>query len=267
MKPDAKPLPICMTIAGSDSGGGAGIQADLKTFGSLDCYGVSAVTSVTAQNTVGVSDIHIIPNTVLKNQINSIIKDIGFDAVKTGMLPEESTVIHIAKLLGESSNLRLVIDPVIVATSGDVLISSKAIKALKQKLFPLATIITPNLSEAEELTEMKIKSKEDIYKACKILNNYGPKSVVIKGGHFFKSDVSEDVFYDGNKFESFSVKRINTSSTHGTGCTFSAAITAFLARGEELIASVKLSKEYVTEAINKAYKIGEGNGPLNHFFK
>ena len=114
---------------------------------------------------------------------------------------------------------------------------------------------------------MKIKTKDDIYEACKILKNYGPKSVVIKGGHFFKSDVSEDIFYDGNKFESFSVKRINTSSTHGTGCTFSAAITAFLARGEELIASVKLSKEYVTEAINKAYKIGEGNGPLNHFFK
>ena len=202
----------------------------------------------------------------MKNQINSIIKDIGFDAVKTGMLPEESTVIDIANLLGESSNLRLVIDPVIVATSGDVLISSKAIKALKQKLFPLATIITPNLSEAEELTEMKIKTKDDIYKACKILKNYGPKSVVIKGGHFFKSDVSEDVFYDGNKFESFSVKRIDTTSTHGTGCTFSAAITAFLARGEDLKDSVKLSKEYVTKAINKAYKIGKGNGPLNHFF-
>ena len=132
MKPDAKPLPVCMTIAGSDSGGGAGIQADLKTFGSLNCYGVSAVTSVTAQNTLGVSDIHIIPNTVLKNQINSIIKDIGFDAVKTGMLPEESTVIDVANSLSESSNLTLVIDPVIVATSGDVLISSKAIKALKQ---------------------------------------------------------------------------------------------------------------------------------------
>ena len=164
----------------------------------------------------------------MKNQINSIVKDIGFAAVKTGMLPEESTVIDVANSLSESSNLRLVIDPVIVATSGDVLISSKAIKALKQKLFPLATIITPNLSEAEELTEMKIKTKDDIYEACKILKNYGPKSVVIKGGHFFKSDVSEDIFYDGNKFESFSVKRINTSSTHGTGCTFSAAISSIL---------------------------------------
>tara|TARA_B100001250_G_scaffold153770_2_gene132093 strand:+ start:31842 stop:32645 length:804 start_codon:yes stop_codon:yes gene_type:complete len=267
MKPDGKILPICMTIAGSDSGAGAGIQADLKTFGSLDCYGVSIVTSVTAQNTTGVSDIHIIPNSVLKNQINSIKEDIGFNAVKTGMLPEDSTVIDVAESLKGLNELKLVIDPVIVATSGDILISLKAINALKEKLFPLATVITPNLSEAEELTQIEIRTKDDVYQACKILKNYGPKSVVIKGGHFFESDVSEDIFYDGKNFQSFTVKRIDTTSTHGTGCTFSAAITAYLARGEDLIDSVRLSKEYVTNAINKAYKIGNGNGPLNHFFK
>ncbi|MQF85378.1 MAG: bifunctional hydroxymethylpyrimidine kinase/phosphomethylpyrimidine kinase [SAR202 cluster bacterium] len=259
-------LPICMTIAGSDSGGGAGIQADLKTFASLNCYGVSAITSVTAQNTLGVNDIHVIPNSVLKNQIDSINNDIGFNSVKTGMLPEESSVISVANSLKKNSNLRLVIDPVIVATSGDVLISSKAIEALKKKLFPLASIITPNLSEAEELTKMKITDKDDVYEACKILKEYGPKSVVIKGGHFFNSDVSEDVFYDGKNFQSFSVKRIDTTSTHGTGCTFSAAITAFLAKGEKLENSVNNAKTYVTNAINKAYKIGNGNGPLNHFF-
>ena len=267
MKPDGKILQICMTIAGSDSGGGAGIQADLKTFASLNCYGVSAITSVTAQNTLGVNDIHVIPNSVLKNQIDSINNDIGFNSVKTGMLPEESSVISVANSLKKTSNLRLVIDPVIVATSGDVLISSKAIEALKQKLFPLASIITPNLSEAEELTKIKITDKDDIYEACKILKEYGPKSVVIKGGHFFNSDVSEDVFYDGKNFQSFSVKRIDTTSTHGTGCTFSAAITAYIAKGEVIEESVKLAKNYVTDAINKAYKIGKGNGPLNHFFK
>ena len=167
----------------------------------------------------------------------------------------------------ELNELKLVIDPVIVATSGDILISLKAINALKEKLFPLATVITPNLSEAEELTQIEIRTKDDVYQACKILKNYGPKSVVIKGGHFFESDVSEDIFYDGKNFQSFTVKRIDTTSTHGTGCTFSAAITAYLARGEDLIDSVRLSKEYVTNAINKAYKIGNGNGPLNHFFK
>ena len=147
-----------------------------------------------------------------------------------------------------------------------VLISSKAIEALKKKLFPLASIITPNLSEAEELTKMRITDKDDVYEACKILKEYGPQSVVIKGGHFFNSDVSEDIFYDGKNFQSFSVKRIDTTSTHGTGCTFSAAITAFLAKGEELESSVNNAKTYVTNAINKAYKIGNGNGPLNHFF-
>tara|TARA_B110001454_G_scaffold29332_1_gene28672 strand:+ start:611 stop:1411 length:801 start_codon:yes stop_codon:yes gene_type:complete len=266
MKPDGKILPICMTIAGSDSGGGAGIQADLKTFASLKCYGVSVITAITAQNTKTVTDIHIIPKSMIKNQIIAIKKDMNFKAVKTGMLPDENSVNTVSNELENIKNLILVVDPVIVATSGDILISKSAIEFIKSKLFPLASVITPNLLEAETLTGIKITNKKNLMKACEILKSYGPKSVLIKGGHFLKSEFAEDILYDGKTFEFFSEKRINTTSTHGTGCTFSSAITAFLANDESLIDSVRGAKLYVTNAINKAYKIGNGNGPLNHFF-
>tara|TARA_B110000438_G_scaffold277006_1_gene299263 strand:- start:1541 stop:2344 length:804 start_codon:yes stop_codon:yes gene_type:complete len=266
MKPDGKILPICMTIAGSDSGGGAGIQADLKTFASLKCYGVSVITSVTAQNTKGVDDIHIIPKNIIKSQMIAINNDMNFKAVKTGMLPDENTVVTVSNELQNIKKLILVVDPVIIATSGDVLVSKNAIESIKTKLFPLASVITPNLLEAEALTGVKITSKKKLFEACQILKSYGPKSVLIKGGHFFESEFAEDTLYDGKTFEFFSEKRINTTSTHGTGCTFSSAITAFLANDKSLIDSVNSAKSYVTNAINKAYKIGEGNGPLNHFY-
>ena len=266
MKPDGKILPICMTIAGSDSGGGAGIQADLKTFASLKCYGVSVITSVTAQNTKGVDDIHIIPKNIIKSQIIAINNDMKFKAVKTGMLPDENTVVTVSNELQNIKKLILVVDPVIVATSGDILVSKNAIESIKTKLFPLASVITPNLLEAEALTGVKINNKNELFEACEILKSYGPKSVLIKGGHFFESEFAEDTLYDGKTFEFFSKKRIKTTSTHGTGCTFSSAITAFLANDKNLIDSVNSAKSYVTNAINKAYKIGEGNGPLNHFY-
>ncbi|NCG34607.1 MAG: bifunctional hydroxymethylpyrimidine kinase/phosphomethylpyrimidine kinase [Dehalococcoidales bacterium] len=259
-------LPICMTIAGSDSGGGAGIQADLKTFASLKCYGVSVITSVTAQNTKGVDDIHIIPKNIIKSQIIAINNDMNFKAVKTGMLPDENTVVTVSNELQNITKLILVVDPVIVATSGDILVSKNAIESIKTKLLPLASVITPNLLEAEALTGVKINNKNELFEACEILKSYGPKSVLIKGGHFFESEFAEDTLYDGKTFEFFSKKRIKTTSTHGTGCTFSSAITAFLANDKNLIDSVNSAKSYVTNAINKAYKIGEGNGPLNHFY-
>ena len=266
MKPDGKILPICMTIAGSDSGGGAGIQADLKTFASLKCYGVSVITSVTAQNTKVVDDIHIIPQRMIESQIMAIKNDMNFKAVKSGMISEENSVVAISNELKNIRKLILVVDPVIVATSGDILVSKNAIESIKTKLFPLATVITPNLLEAETLTGIKITNKKKVLKACEILKSYGPKSVLIKGGHFFESEFAEDILFDGKTFEFFSEKRINTTSTHGTGCTFSSAITAFLANDKSLIDSVKGAKSYVTNAINKAYKIGKGNGPLNHFY-
>ena len=266
MKPDGEILPICLTIAGSDSGGGAGIQADLKTFASMDCYGVSVVTSVTAQNTKGVDDIHVIPTFTILNQLKSIMSDMKFSAVKTGMIPEKSIVESVVDNISCVSNLKLVVDPVIVSTSGHKLISDEAINSIRSKLFPIAKIITPNLPEAEVLISKKISSKNDIKDACKSLIDLGPKSVVIKGAHFFDSKISEDIFYDGHNFEFFSEKRIETTSTHGTGCTFSAAIVSMLAKNYSIIDSVSLAKKYVTKAIDQAYKIGEGNGPLNHFF-
>jgi len=191
MKPDGEILPICLTIAGSDSGGGAGIQADLKTFASMDCYGVSVVTSVTAQNTKGVDDIHVIPTPTILNQLKSIMSDMKFSAVKTGMIPEKSIVESIVDNISHVSNLKLVVDPVIVSTSGHKLISDEAINSIRSKLFPIAKIITPNLPEAEVLISKKILNKRDVKDACKSLIDLGPESVVIKGGHFFDSKISE----------------------------------------------------------------------------
>tara|TARA_B100000902_G_C27296633_1_gene910371 strand:+ start:650 stop:1450 length:801 start_codon:yes stop_codon:yes gene_type:complete len=266
MKPDGKILPICMTIAGSDSGGGAGIQADLKTFASLNCYGVSVITSVTAQNTKGVDDIHIIPNKVVNTQIESIKNDMKFSTVKTGMIPETKMVETIVSSIS-SEKVKIVVDPVIVATSGDKLVSDEAIEAIKKLLFPIAETVTPNLTEAEVITQKKINSKKDLKDACKKIIDLGANSVVIKGGHFDESDISEDILYDGKNYYSFSAKRIKTTSTHGTGCTFSSAIASYLANDLDLVSSVEKAKTYVTNAIDNAYRIGKGNGPLNHFFK
>ena len=174
MKPDGEILPICLTIAGSDSGGGAGIQADLKTFASMDCYGVSVVTSVTAQNTKGVDDIHVIPTPTILNQLKSIMSDMKFSAVKTGMIPEKSIVESIVDNISHVSNLKLVVDPVIVSTSGHKLISDEAINSIRSKLFPIAKIITPNLAEAEVLISKKILNKRDVKDACKSLIDLGP---------------------------------------------------------------------------------------------
>lgn len=257
--------PKALTIAGSDSGGGAGVQADLKTFSALGVYGTSVITSITAQNTVSVTGIQNVELRIIKKQLDAVLSDIGTNAVKTGMLSTAEIIAEISKGLSKFKIKKLVIDPVMVSKSGDKLLQNGAIHALVHDLFPLAQIVTPNIPEAEVLTGIKIKSVEDMEKACRLIHEMGCKSVIVKGGHLPKDAV--DIFYDGKTFYRLRSKRYHTKNTHGTGCTFSAAIAAFLAKGYALTESVQLSKKYITAAIAHAYPIGKGHGPVHHFYK
>ena len=257
-----------MTIAGSDSGGGAGIQADLKTFAALGVYGTSVLTAITAQNTVGVTGIHEIPVDIVAAQIEAVMSDIGADAVKTGMLSSSGIIETVARELAHFRVDRLVIDPVMVAKSGDRLLREEAVNALRIRLLPLATVVTPNIPEAETLAGMKVQSKEDARRAAEVIFGMGAKAVVVKGGHLEGPPV--DLFYDGREFQEFSAPRIETANTHGTGCTFASAIAAGLAKGMEAVDAVAAAKEYVTEAIRRSSDLGEvgqGHGPLHHFHR
>ncbi len=254
-----------MTIAGSDSGGGAGIQADLKTFAALGVYGTSALTAITAQNTVGVTGIHEIPIEMVAAQIEAVISDIGTDAVKTGMLSSSDIVETVSRELAHFRVDRLVVDPVIVAKSGDRLLREEALDALRRSLLPLATVVTPNIPEAEALTGMKIESGDDVRRAAEKIVGMRAKAVVVKGGHL--PGLPVDLFYDGREFREFSAPRIETRNTHGTGCTFASAIAAGLAKGMEVVDAVAGAKEYVTGAIRRSLNLGEGHGPLNHFYR
>lgn len=256
-------IPRAMTIAGSDSGAGAGIQADLKTFAALGVYGTSAITAITAQNTVGVISSHEVPTDLIGLQIEAILSDIGTDAIKTGMLVNSEIISVVAGKLTNIGSVPIVVDPVMVAKSGDSLLREDAIGALKQYLIPLATLITPNIPEAEALAEISIQTERDIRMAASIIMDLGASNVVIKGGHRIGPPV--DTFFDGTEYFLFETPRIETSSTHGTGCTFASAVTAGLAKGLEMHESLKLAKEYVFEAIKKSHPIGHGHGPLNHF--
>ena len=258
-------VPRAMTIAGSDSGGGAGIQADLKTFAALGVYGTSVLAAVTAQNTIGVTAVHEIPTEVIDAQIDAVFTDIGVGAVKTGMLASGSIIECVASQLRRRAVPWLVVDPVMVAKSGDPLLQVNATETLRTRLVPLASVITPNIPEAETLTGMKIVSDTEIRQAAKKLVALGAKAVVIKGGH--REGAATDLYYDGSRFQEFSADRIDTLNTHGTGCTFASAIAAGLARGLNLLDSVALAKEYVTEAIRRSFAVGQGHGPLNHFYK
>ena len=258
-------IPKAMTIAGSDSGGGAGIQADLKTFGALGVYGTSVLTAVTAQNTVGVTAIHEVPTDTVVAQIESVLTDIGADAVKTGMLASSAIIEAVAATLERHRITVLVVDPVMVAKSGDALLRADAVEALRTRLVPLAAVVTPNIPEAEKLTGMKISNGTDVRRAAERIIAMGARGVVVKGGH--RSGPATDLFYDGIRFQEFTAPRIDTKNTHGTGCTFASAVAAGLARGMDVIDAVALAKEYVTEAIRRAFPIGQGHGPLNHFYK
>lgn len=257
-------VPRAMTVAGSDSGGGAGIQADLKTFAAFGVYGTSAITAITAQNTVGVVAVHELPPKMVAAQIDAVVKDIGVDGAKTGMLANTGIIEVVAEKVKEHRIEKLVVDPVMVAKSGDPLLRPEAIQALKERLLPFAYIVTPNLPEAEVLVGRKLEGEEEIREAAKEIHGMGPKFVVIKGGH--RTGDATDFLFDGNRFQEFRAERIKTPHTHGTGCTFAAGLTACLAKGMTTAEALAAVKAYVTEALTQAYPVGNGRSPVHHFY-
>jgi hydroxymethylpyrimidine/phosphomethylpyrimidine kinase len=260
-------VPKALTIAGSDSGGGAGIQADLKTFTALRVFGMSAVTSVTAQNTQSVLGINDLSPEFIELQIDAVINDIGVDAVKIGMLSTKEIVSSVAAKVKEYGLKNIVLDPVMVAKGGDMLLRSDARETLIEKLLPHAFIVTPNIPEAEVMAGIKISTIEDMKGAAKKIKSLGPENVLIKGGHLDRSSDATDVLYDGNDFYEYKSPWVETKNTHGTGCTYSAAICAGLAKGYPMVKAVKEAKDYVTFAIQNSFDLGSGHGPLNHFWK
>lgn len=253
-----------LTIAGSDSGGGAGIQADLKTFQELDTYGMSVITAVTAQNTLGVHGVYPLTPEAVEAQLRAVLSDIGADGVKTGMLFNAAIIHTVAQVLQEYQVDNLVVDPVMVAKGGQSLLEDDAVEALRDVLLPLATVVTPNIPEAERLIGQKgIDSLTKMEEAAKAIHRLGPRYVVIKGGHL-RSDQSTDLVYDGQTFTYLPAQRIATKHTHGTGCTFSAAIAAGLAKGESVLGAIRLAKKFITCAIEYAVPVGKGIGPTNH---
>ncbi len=250
-----------LTIAGSDSGGGAGIQADLKTFAALQVFGASALTSITAQNTLGVTMIQDLNLEIILAQIDAVFEDIGVDALKTGMLNSKDIIETVAKGI-KNRGVPAVVDPVMVAASGARLQREDAIDALLKKLLPIATVVTPNLHEAEIIAGMKIANLEDMKKAAKKIHSAGPKNVLVKGGHL-EGEVVTDVFYDGDELTLLKSPRIRTRNLHGTGCTLSSAITAYLARGYSVRGAVELGRQFMQKAIMFGFTLGRGSGPVN----
>ncbi len=253
-----------LTIAGSDSCGGAGIQADIKTMTANGVYAMSAVTALTAQNTVGVTDILESTPEFLSAQLDAVFADIYPDAVKIGMVSSSKLIEVIAEKLKEYEAKNIVIDPVMVATSGARLISDDAIDALKEKLLPLASVLTPNIPEAEVLSDMKIKSADDMIKAAEIIGKKFKTAVLLKGGH--KLNDANDLLYSNGEYKWFNGKRIDNPNTHGTGCTLSSAIASNLAKGYDLCTSVERAKEYISGALAAMLDLGKGSGPMNHAF-
>jgi hydroxymethylpyrimidine/phosphomethylpyrimidine kinase len=258
-----------LTIAGSDPSAGAGIQADLKTISACGCYGMTAITAVVNENTVGVSGIHPVPVSFVQGQIKSVLDDIGADSIKIGMLHSSELIRSIKDLLLVYNIRNIVLDPVMLATSGDNLLQNDAVYALQNELIPLVRVITPNIPEAEVLLNGKICCQNDLTLAVKKLSCDGKVSVLLKAGHL-NGDVLTDVFYNAETDEilEFSSKRIDTPNTHGTGCTLSSAVASFLAHGFSLNESVGRAKEYIHQAIlyGSEYEIGKGYGPVHHFF-
>lgn len=254
-----------LTIAGSDSGGGAGIQADLKTFQELDVFGMTALTAVTAQNTLGVHQVYPLTIDAVIEQIRAVGDDLGTDAVKTGMLFSAELIEAVAHEIRQFGWERVVVDPVMVAKGGARLLQEDAVVALREYLIPQAMIITPNLPEAEVLTGSTIHDDEDRKKAARQLYSMGARHVVIKGGHMDDEEQSNDLYYDGERFISLPGKRITTKHTHGTGCTFAAAATAELAKGRTPLEAIRKAKSFVQAAIEYPLAIGKGHGPTNHW--
>ena len=255
-------LPRALTIAGSDSGGGAGIQADLKVFFALGCHGMSALTALTAQNTVAVAGIQEVAPDFVYEQVRAVATDIGVDAAKTGMLASAPIVEAAARALRDFDISTVVVDPVFVSKHRDRLLAEEAVTALKGELFPLATLITPNLFEASALLEAEVSTLEEMQAAARELAALGPRAVLVKGGHL-PGDEAIDVLWDGTAATELRGPRYDTEDTHGTGCALSAAITAYLARGDDLHSAVTRAKEFIGGAIDQSLRLGSGYGPVN----
>jgi hydroxymethylpyrimidine/phosphomethylpyrimidine kinase len=256
-------IPRALTIAGSDSGGGAGIQADLKTFSAFRVFGMSVITAVTAQNSVGVQGVENLPPAFVAQQLHSVLDDFGADAAKCGMLSTAPIIAAVADVLREHPIANLVVDPVMVAKSGDPLLRPDARQALITRILPMALVVTPNLPEAEALAGLPVVDRADMEEAARRIGALGPRHVLVKGGHL-KGD-AVDLLWDGRAFHEFSAPRVDSPNTHGTGCTLSAAIAAGLALGNSLPDAVARAKAYVTRAIREGFQAGRGVGQLRHF--
>lgn len=257
-----------LTIAGSDSGGGAGIQADLKTFAALSCYGMSVITALTAQNTVSVTGIMPVPPAFIAEQIKAVLGDIGTDAVKIGMLHSAEVIVEVAKTLAELGVENIVLDPVMVAKSGDKLLQDEAVDALKTWLLPMASVVTPNLPEASVLLGRSVETTADMEPAAVDLSRLCPGAILLKGGHLTTAESTDLLYLSAHEQYSFPSARIQTGNSHGTGCTLSSAIAAGLARRLSVVDAVSAAKEYLTQALQMGavYKLGHGHGPVHHFF-
>jgi hydroxymethylpyrimidine/phosphomethylpyrimidine kinase len=260
------PRPRALSIAGSDSGGGAGIQADLKTFSALGVYGMTAITAVTVQNTQGVSAYEALTPGIVADQIRAVVTDIGVDAAKTGMLASAEIVEAVAVAVAETAVPNLVVDPVSVSKHGHRLLADDAVGALRERILPLATLVTPNLPEAEGLAGFRVTSRDLMEDAAEAIRTMGPGAVLIKGGHLRGSTTADDVFFDGDRMDWIEAERIETANTHGTGCTLSSSIAAYLARGDELLQAVRKGKAFVTEAIRASLPLGHGIGPVDQLW-
>jgi hydroxymethylpyrimidine/phosphomethylpyrimidine kinase len=255
-----------LTIAGSDSGAGAGIQADLKTFAAHGVYGTSVITAVTAQNTLGVAMFETLSPALVRAQLDAVMSDIGAHAAKTGMLATAAIVETVAAAVAELRIPNLVVDPVMVAKSGDRLLDEAAMNAIKSALLPRAFVVTPNIQEAEVLTGVRITTDEDRREAARRIMALGPAAVIVKGGHFSAPDIV-DLLYVGGEFAEFRHPRIAGRHTHGTGCTFAASIAANLALGRTVAEAIPLAQHYIAGAIREAPELGAGNGPMDHFWE
>jgi len=255
-------VPRALTIAGSDSGGGAGVQADLKTFASLGVYGMSAITSITAQNTVEVRAVFDLPPEMIREQIRAVVEDIGVDAAKTGMLHTEPIIFTVAEELGKH-RFPVVVDPVMIAKSGARLLVEDAVEALKRKIVPLATVLTPNRYEAEALSGLRIGNLDDAKRAAEKIAELGAEAVLVKGGHISGQTEAVDVLFTDGAFKTYSAEFIKTDTDHGTGCTFSSAIAAELAKGKPIDQAVETAKQFITKAIKFGIRLGKGHGPTD----
>lgn len=258
-------MKTALTIAGSDCSGGAGIQGDLKTFAAHGVYGMSVITAVTAQNTTKVSHIQGLEPITISKQIEAIFDDIKVDSIKIGMLFNKRIITAIVNTFKHYQLPKIVLDPVMISTTGRILLKGDAIESIVKDIFPLCNLITPNILEAERLTDTPISNTYDMETACRKLYELGPKNVLVKGGHL--RDTACDVLFDGNDFTYYNHKRIDNPNTHGTGCALSSAIAANISKGQNTVDAVRMAKDYITKAIAGGFSIGSGDGPVNHFIE